>query len=97
MATTLPKLSDAKIRKKLAGLKGWQRKGDAITKEFILDGFTGATKFIAKLAPPANAMDHHPDVELYKYKRVKVKLSTHSAGGLTKNDFDLAAKIDALA
>lgn len=97
MATTLPKLSDAKIKKKLAGLKGWQREGNAITKEFVLGGFTEATKFIAKLAPPANAMDHHPDVELYKYKRVKVKLSTHSAGGLTQNDFDLAAKIDALA
>jgi 4a-hydroxytetrahydrobiopterin dehydratase len=97
MATKLPKLSDADIQRKLTGLKGWQREGDAITKEFVLGGFTEATKFIAKLAPPANAMDHHPDVQLYRYKRVKIILTTHSAGGITQNDFDLAAKIDALA
>ena len=96
MATTLQKLSDAEITQKLAGLKGWQREGNAITREFVLAGFTEATEFIAKLAGPANAMDHHPDVQLYRYKRVKILLTTHSAGGLTQNDFDLAAKIDAL-
>ena len=97
MATTLAKLSDAEIAQKLAALPGWQRAGDAITKEFTLRGFTEATQFIAKLAAPANAMDHHPDVQLYRYKRVKIILTTHSAGGITQNDFDLAAKIDALA
>ena len=96
MATTLPKLSDGEIAQKLAGLKGWQRDGNAITKEFVLAGFTEATEFIAKLVAPANALDHHPDVQLYRYKRVKILLTTHSAGGLTQNDFDLAAKIDAL-
>ena len=97
MATTLPKLSDDDIQRKLTGLKGWQRESNAITKEFVLTGFTEATQFIAKLAPPANAMDHHPDVQLYRYKRVKIILTTHSAGGITQNDFDLAVKIDALA
>jgi 4a-hydroxytetrahydrobiopterin dehydratase len=42
-------------------------------------------------------MDHHPDIELYRYKRVKIMLTTHSAGGITRNDFVLAAKIDRLA
>jgi 4a-hydroxytetrahydrobiopterin dehydratase len=97
MATTLPKLTDTEIAQKLAALKGWQRDGNAITKEFVLGGFTEATQFITRLAPAANAMDHHPDVQLYRYKRVKIILTTHSAGGLTQNDFDLAAKIDALA
>jgi 4a-hydroxytetrahydrobiopterin dehydratase len=92
----MAKLTDAEIAQKLSTLNGWQREGDAITKEFVLGGFTEATQFIAKLAAPANAMDHHPDVQLYRYKRVKVSLTTHSAGGLTQNDFDLAAKIDAL-
>lgn len=96
MATTLPKLSEGEIAQQLAGLKGWRREGDAITKEFVLAGFTEATEFIAKLVAPANALDHHPDVQLYRYKRVKILLTTHSAGGLTQNDFDLAAKIDAL-
>jgi len=96
MSVELPKLSDDEIARRLAGLAGWKREGDAIVKEFVLAGFTEATQFIAKLAAPANAMDHHPDVQLYRYKRVKISLTTHSAGGLTQNDFDLAAKIDAL-
>ena len=96
MSTTLQKLSEPEIVKKLAALPGWQRAGDVITKEFVLAGFAEATQFIAKLAGPANAMDHHPDVQLYRYKRVKILLTTHSAGGLTENDFELAGKIDAL-
>lgn len=90
------RLSDSEIEKKLGALTGWKREGEAITKEFVLPGFTEATEFIARLAPPANAMDHHPDVQLYRYKRVKVSSTTHSAGGLTENDFELAGKIDAL-
>ena len=97
MSATLAKLTDAEIAQKLMTLKGWQLDGNAIAKEFTLGGFTEATQFIAKLAVPANAMDHHPDVLLHRYKRVKIMLTTHSAGGLTQNDFDLAAKIDALA
>ena len=53
MATTLKKLSDAEITQKLAGLKGWQREGDAITKEFVLAGFTEATEFLARTLPPS--------------------------------------------
>jgi 4a-hydroxytetrahydrobiopterin dehydratase len=97
MSTTLPKLNEAEITSKLKALAGWQRDGEAITKEFVLPGFSEATQFIARLAGPANAMDHHPDVQLYRYKRVKIILTTHSAGGLTQNDFDLAATIDGLA
>jgi 4a-hydroxytetrahydrobiopterin dehydratase len=93
----LVKLSEKEIGQRLAKLKGWRRKGNAITKQFVLNSFTGAARFISKIAPIANAMDHHPDVELYKYKRVKIFLTTHDAGGITRNDFDLAAKIDKLA
>jgi 4a-hydroxytetrahydrobiopterin dehydratase len=91
------KLSKSGIARRLAKLKGWRHAGSGITKEFVLNSFTGAARFISKIAPIANAMDHHPDLELYRYKRVKITLTTHSAGGLTKNDFDLAAKIDELA
>jgi 4a-hydroxytetrahydrobiopterin dehydratase len=94
---TISKLSYPEIVERLATLRGWQRDGDAIMKEFVLGGFTEATQFIAKIAPIANAMDHHPDVQLCRYKRVKIILTTHSAGGITQKDFDLAAKIDALA
>lgn len=97
MASAPAKLSDAEIQQRLNTLKGWQLEGDAIIKEFVLGGFSEATKFIATIAPMADAMDHHPDVQLYRYKRVKIILTTHSAGGITQNDFDLAAKIDTLA
>ena len=97
MATTLPKLTEDEIAAKLAALgHGWQREGKMIVKEYVFSGFTEATRFIAKLPGPANAMDHHPDVQLYRYKRVKILLWTHSRDGLTQNDFDLAAQIDAL-
>jgi 4a-hydroxytetrahydrobiopterin dehydratase len=88
---------EAEIQQKLAELPGWQHEGNAITKEFVCAGFTEATQFISKLAMPANAMDHHPDLQLYRYRRVKLLLTTHSAGGLTQNDFELAAKVDDLA
>ena len=96
MASAPKKLSAATVKKKLARLVGWRRQGKAIVKEFVLSGFTGAARFISKIAPIANKMDHHPDVKLYRYKRVKIILTTHSAGGITQNDFDLAAKIDSL-
>ena len=103
MAVAPSKLSDAEIAQRLSALngwprseRGWQRDGDAITKEFVLGGFTEAAQFITKIAPIANTMDHHPDVQLYRYKHVKIILTMHGAGGITQNDFDLAAKIDEL-
>ena len=93
----LAELSGNQITKRLTKLRGWRRKRNAIVKEFVLGSFTGASRFLSKIAPIANAMDHHPDVELYRYRRVKITLTTHSAGGITRNDFALAAKIDKLA
>src|ERR1035437_11137895 len=88
------KLSQQKIAQGLAKLNGWKRYRNALTKEFTLSSFTGAAKFIARIAPIANPMDHHPDLQLYRYKRVEINLTTHDAGGITQKDFDLAAKID---
>jgi 4a-hydroxytetrahydrobiopterin dehydratase len=91
------KLSKREITKHLAKLHGWRRTGNALTQEFVCGSFTGAAKFIGKIAPIANAMDHHPDLQLYRYKRVKIILTTHDAGGITRKDFELAAKIDKLS
>ena len=91
------KLSQQKIEQSLAKLSGWKHDRNTLTKEFTLASFTGAARFIAKIAPIANRMDHHPDLQLYRYKRVKIKLTTHDAGCITQKDFDLAAKIDTLA
>jgi 4a-hydroxytetrahydrobiopterin dehydratase len=89
-------LSDAEIEAGLAQLSGWQRAGEAILKEFDRGDFVGSVRFVDSLVEPAEAMNHHPDLEI-SWATVKVSLSTHSEGGLTANDLELAAKIDALA
>mgnify|MGYP005820633847 CR=1 FL=1 len=89
-------LSDSEIEARLAELPGWERAGAAIAKEFERGDFVGSVQFVAGLVEPAEAMNHHPDLEI-SWATVRVSLSTHSEGGLTANDFELARKIDALA
>ena len=89
-------LSDSEVEAKLAELTGWQRAGDAIVKEFERGDFVGSVEFVASLVEPAEQMNHHPDLEI-SWATVEVTISTHSEGGLTAADFELAAKIDALA
>jgi 4a-hydroxytetrahydrobiopterin dehydratase len=90
------RLSDAEIEDKLAGLSGWERSGEAIEKSFQRGDFVGSVKFVSSLVEPAEEMNHHPDVAI-SWDMVTVTISTHSEGGLTAADFELAAKIDALA
>jgi len=89
-------LSQSEIEDKLTGLSGWERSGAAIAKTFERGDFVGSVKFVDSLVEPAEAMNHHPDLEI-SWDKVTVTLSTHSEGGLTAADFELAAKIDALA
>ena len=89
-------LGDEEIEAKLAGLDGWERRGDAIVKAFDRGDFVGSVGFVDSLVAPAEEMGHHPDVEI-SWSTVTVTISTHSEGGLTAADFELAAKIDALA
>lgn len=88
-------LSDAEIEEKLAGLPGWERRGDAIEKRFERGDFVGSVRFVERLVEPAEAMNHHPDLSV-SWDTVTVTISTHSEGGLTAADFELAGKIDAL-
>jgi 4a-hydroxytetrahydrobiopterin dehydratase len=89
-------LDDPEIEERLAGLDGWERSGPAISKKFERGDFVGSVEFVSKLVEPAEAMNHHPDLEI-SWDTVTVTISTHSEGGLTAADFELAAKIDALA
>ena len=88
-------LSDPEIEDRLGGLDGWSREGDTITKTFSNGDFVGSVKFVDSLVEPAEGMNHHPDLEL-SWDKVKVTITNHAQGGLTENDFELAAKIDAL-
>lgn len=89
-------LNDAEVEQKLAALDGWERTGEAIEKSFKRGDFVGAVEFVSSLVEPAEGMNHHPDLAI-SWETVTVTLSTHSEGGLTAADFELAAKIDALA
>ena len=88
-------LSDEQIEESLSGLDGWSRDGDAITKDFKRDQFTGSVEFVNEILPVAEDMGHHPDLAI-SWDTVTVTISTHSEGGLTASDFELAEKIDAL-
>ncbi len=91
----MARLSDDEINDRLEALDGWARSGDAITKDFDNGDFKGSVDFVNRLTPAAEEMEHHPDLEI-SWKTVTVTLSTHSEGGLTGADFELAGKIDAL-
>jgi 4a-hydroxytetrahydrobiopterin dehydratase len=89
-------LGNDEIEAKFADLPGWERQGDAIVKSFERGDFVGSVRFVATLVEPAEAMGHHPDVAI-SWATVTVTISTHSEGGLTAADFELAGKIEALA
>jgi 4a-hydroxytetrahydrobiopterin dehydratase len=87
------RLSDAEIAERLQRLAGWSREGNAIRKSFHFDTFAGGIGFVDRVAVAADALDHHPDVDI-RYTVVTMILSTHSAGGLTARDFELAERIE---
>ena len=81
----------------LADVHGWELiDGKTIRKTVKCNDFSDAVALIQKIAPIANAQDHHPDLHLTNYRRLTIELSTHAIGGLSENDFILAAKIDQL-
>jgi 4a-hydroxytetrahydrobiopterin dehydratase len=88
-------LSPDDIRKRIGSLKGWELSDKAIKKKFTFESFMPAVEFVNRIAPAAEAADHHPDI-LINYKRVTLTLSTHSEGGVTEKDFALAGEIDKL-
>jgi 4a-hydroxytetrahydrobiopterin dehydratase len=91
----MARLSDSEIDERLAAGR-WRREGDALVRDFELGGFTQAMALANAVADAANEANHHPDILVHDYKHVRLTLSTHSAGGITENDFGLAAAIDAI-
>jgi 4a-hydroxytetrahydrobiopterin dehydratase len=92
---SVQRLTEDQINARLASANGWMRQGDEITKTYTLTSFPAALAFVSAVGHLAEAADHHPDI-LIRYKKVTLTLATHSAGGLTVKDFELAAQIDAL-
>jgi 4a-hydroxytetrahydrobiopterin dehydratase len=89
-------LTDTEVDERLSGLPGWERQGESISKNFVCGDFVGSVRFTEALVEPAEAMNHHPDLAI-SWDTVTVTISTHSEGGLTAADFELAGKVDALS
>lgn len=85
-------LSDDAIAEALSGLPGWERDGDTIVRFAKLPSFPDAIATVDAVADLAESANHHPDIDI-RYNSLKFKLSTHSEGGLTAKDTDLAARI----
>src|SRR4051812_16806996 len=89
------RLSSTQVRELLGQLKGWQVDGETLRKTVVLPNFVAAIALVNKVADTAEQQAHHPDMAI-RYNKVEFTLSTHDVGGLSENDFILAAKIDAL-
>jgi 4a-hydroxytetrahydrobiopterin dehydratase len=91
----MPLLTDEQIADGLHD-SGWRREGDAIARDWKLDDFAGAIAFVDEVAQLAEEANHHPDILVHGWNKVRLTLSTHSEGGITDADLALAGRIDAL-
>lgn len=91
------KFSAEQIAESLGSLPGWSLVDGHIEKSYQRKNFLDAVSFIQQIATIAESQDHHPDLLLHDYRNVRVMLSTHSAGGITQNDIDLARALENLA
>ena len=96
IANIMPDLLNSKeIKAAIKELPEWDLEGKTIERTFEFDDFSQAIDFVNGIAELADEVDHHPDMDI-RYSKVRVILSTHSKGGLTEMDFDLAEKIGTL-
>jgi 4a-hydroxytetrahydrobiopterin dehydratase len=89
-------LDDQQIEAHLGRLTGWVRDGQTIVRDCKLADFAAAIALVDAVAVVAERANHHPDILVHAWNRVRLTLSTHSAGGLTAADFALAEQIEAL-
>jgi len=90
-------LSDEDVEGRLEGLNGWRREDDRIVRDLGFDDFAAAMVFVNEVAGAAEAANHHPDILIHGWNKVRLDVTNHSAGGLTEADFELAATIDRIA
>ena len=94
----VPKLTATEAEAQLAKLLGWTitHQGERIRKEWVVQNFMAALRFFQAVGEVAESEGHHPDLHLVGYRNVTIEIWTHAIGGLSENDFILAAKIDEL-
>lgn len=86
-------LEEKAVTDALTRVPSWTREGREIRRTYMFPGFPEAVAFINRVAEAAERAHHHPDIDI-RWNKVTLRLSTHSAGGLTSLDFDLAAECD---
>ncbi|HEX2397014.1 MAG TPA: 4a-hydroxytetrahydrobiopterin dehydratase [Solirubrobacteraceae bacterium] len=89
-------LSEEDIARHLAGSE-WRREGDEIVREWKFEDFAQAIGFVNRVAEAAEDVNHHPDILVHGWNRVRLSVTNHAQGGLTEADFSLARMIDGLA
>jgi len=89
-------LSENEIKKHITSLSGWIKEGNLIERQFQFKDFVEALSFVIKVGEEAEKMNHHPDIFIHSWNKVKITISTHSEGGITNKDFQLAEKIEGL-
>jgi 4a-hydroxytetrahydrobiopterin dehydratase len=88
------KLSQEQINSKLSKFSNWSFENGSISKQFQFKDFIDALSFVNAVGLESEKMDHHPDILMFAWNKVKITISTHSAGGVTDKDFSLASKIE---
>ena len=90
------KLNEEQIQDSLSRISDWVREGDWLTRDLKFENFKSAMDFVNRVADEAEALDHHPDILIHGWNKVRLSVMTHSVGGLTEKDFNLAEKINGL-
>lgn len=92
----VPALTESQAKDLLKNVKGWELKGNQILKSYKFKDFIENMGFVTRVAMVAETEGHHPDLNIHQWNRLTITLWTHAIGGLSENDFIVAAKIDAL-
>ncbi len=88
-------LSQEEIEGRVADMDGWRHEDGRLVRELEFEDFAASVDFVNRITPPAEEMNHHQDLSI-SWNKVTLRLVTHSEGGVTDNDFELASRIDPL-
>ena len=90
------KLSEEAINERLLGAPLWRREGIMIVRDLQVENFAAALALVNRIGEVAEALDHHPDILLHGWNKIRLSVTTHDTGGLTERDFELAARVEEL-
>jgi 4a-hydroxytetrahydrobiopterin dehydratase len=91
----MERLTPEEVERRLKALPRWRREGSAIVAEFTFPDFRQALAFVNRVGDAAEARGHHPDIDI-RYRRVRLALTTHDAGGLTARDLEMAQALEGI-